>query len=339
MFLLVEKLSAWWVVGLYLALWLLVALLVHSLLKRWFTALVASHRHELNEVLAGSIPRPAAFGVFLAAISAGLKWLPLPETVSKDVRDFLPLVIGIVAIFVAMRVSLRAIDAYGRSRPELKSTAGIGRFLTWIIGIAAMALFVSEALGISLAPALTALGVGSLAVGLGLQDTLSNFFSGVYLLVDKPVRPGDLIKVDAFEGTVEAIGWRSTHLRTAGNNLVVVPNATLSKAIITNYQRPSPAVGSDVRVEVANDNDPDAVEAILVEEAKRAVDIDGIVADSAPVVRFAPGFVDGVFAYTIYFQARTVGDQFMVQHVLRKRVLARLRAAQVKLATPALVKR
>ncbi len=66
---------------------------------------------------------------------------------------------------------------------------------------------VFDALGVSSAPALTALGVGSLSVALALQDTLSNFFSGSYLLIDRPVRPGEFVRLDSGqEGYVDAIG-------------------------------------------------------------------------------------------------------------------------------------
>src|SRR5262249_34662646 len=156
--------------------------------------------------------------------------------------------LAILGVAVVMRVALRSIDAYGRSNPELRSSSGIGHAVTWVVGLAVVAVIVSDALGVSLAPALTALGVGALAVGLALQDTLSNFFSGLYIIFDKPVRPGDFIKVDpSYEGYVESIGWRSTHLRTMANNLVVIPNATLSKAIITNYTCPTPHMATSVR--------------------------------------------------------------------------------------------
>lgn len=210
----------------------------------------------------------------------------------------------------------------------------------WILGLAAITLYVSDALGISLAPALTALGVGSLAVGLGLQDTLSNFFAGLYLLADKPVRPGDYIKIDGGqEGFIEAIGWRSTHLRTLGNNYVIVPNATLSKAVLINYNRPNPRLAAEVRVDVSNENDLDLVERLLGEEAARAVDIEGVEGDPKPVVRFNPGMGDGFFGFTIYFHVRAYADQGFAQHTLRKRVLSRLREADIKLVQGPILQR
>jgi small-conductance mechanosensitive channel len=137
----------------------------------------------------------------------------------------------------------------------------------------------------------------------------------------------------SYEGYVDSIGWRSTQLRTLSNNLVVIPNATLSKAIITNYSLPSPSVAASVRVDVGIDADLDRVEDALVDEARRAVDIPLIVDNPAPGVALAPGFVDGVVAFSVYFQVRTFGDQGAVQHALRKRIAARFKKDGIALAS------
>src|SRR6266550_1952703 len=126
-------------------------------------------------------------------------------------------------------------------------------------------------LGIHLTALVTTLGIGSLAVALALQDTLGNFFAGLYLQADRPVRIGDYVRVDTGdEGTVMHIGWRSTRLRTITNNTVVLPNERLSKAVVTNYSLPDPEVAVDVRVTVAYDSDLDRVERLLAEAARHA---------------------------------------------------------------------
>ena len=81
-------------------------------------------------------------------------------------------------------------------------------------------LIVLDTLGISITPILASLGVGSVAVALALQDTLSNLFAGVYILIDRPVRLGDTIRhQDGVEGEVLKIGWRSTQILLPSNNL------------------------------------------------------------------------------------------------------------------------
>ena len=147
-------------------------------------------------------------------------------------------------------------------------------------------------------------------------------------MVDKPVRPGDFIRVDTtYEGYVESIGWRSTHLRTLANNLVIIPNATLTKAIITNFTLPTPQMASSVRVDVAPDADLDKVEDALADEASRAVDVPGHGGGARPERGDGAGLRRRRdVAFTVYFHVRSFGEQVSVQHAVRKRIAARLAA-------------
>jgi small-conductance mechanosensitive channel len=330
----VDTLPPWWLLVGYVLFWLLVGILVRLVLRRSLTRIAEAHPTELGEVLAASLPRPAGIAVFLVALAAGLRLAPLPEPRLVVAHKLVAVSLAVLGISVMMRVALRSIEAYGRSNPGLRSSAGMGKAVVWVVGLGVDAVLVSEALGISLAPALTALGVGSLAVALALQDTLSNFFSGLYIVVDKPVRPGDFIRIDpSYEGYVESIGWRSTHLRTLSNNLVVIPNATLSKAIITNYTLPTPHVATNVRIDVAADADVDRVEDVLADEAKRALDVPGIAQAPLPSVAMSPGFVDGGIGFTIHFHVSAFNEQGAVQHTIRKRLAARLKKEGIALST------
>jgi small-conductance mechanosensitive channel len=327
-----ERLPLWVFIAAYLAFWLLVAWIVRSLLRRWLGQIAAIQKNEVTEVLAASLPRPAGLGVFLFALAAGARFVPVNEHRQEEIHRAFGAAFAVLGVVVLVRIAIRAIDAYGRTNPDLRSSAGIGKAITIVIGICVTALLVSDALGVSLAPALAALGVGSLAVALALQDTLSNFFSGLYLVVDKPIRPGDMVRVDpSFEGYVEAIGWRSTHLRTLANNRVIIPNGTLSKAIITNYSQPTAQVQSSVRIDVGLDADVDRVDDFLNDEARRALDVPGIAAEPPPSVSLVPGFADGLIGFTVFFYAQSFAQQFGVQHALRKRIANRLKKEGVPL--------
>jgi len=85
---------------------------------------------------------------------------------------------------------------------------------------------------------LTALGVGSLVIGLALQDSLGNVFSGLTLLFEQPVSIGDWIEIGGIEGKVVEITWRSVHVMTLERDLVIVPNSELAGASLKNYNRP-----------------------------------------------------------------------------------------------------
>jgi small-conductance mechanosensitive channel len=203
----------------------------------------------------------------------------------------------------------------------------------WITGL----LVLLSGLGVAIAPILTALGVGGLAVALALQDTLSNLFAGLHLLMDKPIRVGDYIRLEnGQEGYVVDIGWRTTRIRMPLNNLVVIPNNKLTQSILTNYSLPDPRTVVAIPIGVSYNADPDHVERVLLEEATKAAGhVAGLLAEPAPVVRLIPGFGESALNFTLTLQVRTFEDQAPVQHELRKRILKRFREEKIEIPLPA----
>jgi len=86
---------------------------------------------------------------------------------------------------------------------------------------------------------LTALGVGSLAVGLAAKDTLSNMISGFILLMDRNLKPGDRLLLGTYSGIVDEIGLRSTRIKTDEENMLIVPNSDLVNTKLVNASMPS----------------------------------------------------------------------------------------------------
>ena len=216
------------------------------------------------------------------------------------------------------------------------AVTGLGQTVARGVVLAVGFLVVLSALGIEITPILTALGVGGLAVALALQDTLSNFFAGVHLLADRPIRVGDYVKIaDNVEGYVADVGWRSTRVRTLLHMVVVVPNKRVAESIITNYDLPEPRVALLIRIGVSYDSDPEQVERVLIDETVRAIgDISGLLADPAPVARLIPGFGEYSLDFTITCHVATFVDQYTVQHELRKRLLRRLRSERIDIPFP-----
>src|SRR5712691_11393492 len=110
-------------------------------------------------------------------------------------------------------------------------------------------LVVLGILGFNSTGLLTLAGAVGLAFSLAIQDILKNFFSGVYLLLERPFRVGDTIRVKDQLGVVENIGVRTTLLRTADNVQVLVPNATVFGEVVTNHTYARPAEPADGHAE------------------------------------------------------------------------------------------
>ncbi len=123
-------------------------------------------------------------------------------------------------------------------------------------------LLMIQNLGINIMSLLAGLGLGGLAFALAAKDTAANLFGSIMIFLDKPCKVGDWIKVDAVEGTIEEIGFRSTRMRTFYNSLISVPNSVLATANIDNmgarqFRRVKTVLG------VAYDTPPEKMEAFL----------------------------------------------------------------------------
>jgi len=149
------------------------------------------------------------------------------------------------------------------------------------------AVFILQKLGFETGAIITGLGVGGLAVALALQDTLSNFFAGVHILVDKPFREEDYVKLDSgVEGTVKQIGWRTTRLMTPTNNEIIVPNSKLASAVLENFTSPNEYSGVSYSIGVDYKEDIDEVEKIITETLLKVAEKDPSIDPQSIAVRF-----------------------------------------------------
>lgn len=141
----------------------------------------------------------------------------------------------------------------------------LGRFLLVLIG---SAIVLSSVWGADLGGFLTALGVGSLVLGLALQDSLGNIFSGVALLFEQPISMGDWVQIGESLGQVVEVNWRSVHLKTEAEDLLVIPNSELSKGQFTNFSRPTSLHRVDIPISFSYDDPPNRVRQLLIAAAQ-----------------------------------------------------------------------
>src|SRR5690606_14921810 len=115
---------------------------------------------------------------------------------------------------------------------------------------------------------LVAIGGAAFIAAFALQDSLSNIFSGISLLVDTPFHYGDLVIVDDKVCVIEKIGLRVTQLYSADDHMVILmPNSQMANQRLVNITRPTPALMTPIKVTVGGGNDPRKVMAVLKEVA------------------------------------------------------------------------
>lgn len=196
-------------------------------------------------------------------------------------------------------------------------------------------LLILDNLGIQIGALLTALGLGSLAIALGLQPTLANFFAGLHLTMSKPIRVGDFIQLeDGSQGQVVDITWRATRIRLAALNDLIVPNSKLAEMRILNFDQPSPQLAVTVPIGVAYGSDLDRVERVLLEEA-RAVEqkVPGGVPEFDPVVRFQRFGPDSVELLVI-LRAATFPDRILLTSEFLRAVHRRFQQEGIEIPFP-----
>lgn len=212
--------------------------------------------------------------------------------------------------------------------------SNIIKLVIYLIGI----LVILNSLGISVAPILTALGVGGLAVALALRDTLSNLFSGLQLLISRQIRPGSLIRLDSGEeGYISDINWRNTIIKALPNNMIIVPNQKLASATITNYDLPEKEINVKVQAAIGYNHDLEQIEKITLEVADRLQNESPYaIAGFTPVMRYQ-NLESGNIKFIVILQAREFAQQSALSHEFIKSLHRRFREEGIDISLPLMI--
>ena len=208
----------------------------------------------------------------IIADAAAFDWASLPQLLQdKGVDlgiDFGIKAITALAIFYIgkffIRLIVRAISTVMRKQ-EVDKT--LETFICNLVRTTLMVVVIIAAIGaigVETTSFIAIFGAAGLAVGLALQGSLSNFASGVLIVLFRPYRVGDFIEAAGIAGSVEQVQILTTILKTGDNKQIIVPNSQIMDSIITNYSA-NPTRRVDMVVGVSYDDDLDKVRATLQE--------------------------------------------------------------------------
>jgi len=308
------------VVAVTLAAGYIVRKIAFERLAKWSKDTASSFGDIISSVIKG----PFIIWVLMLGIYFALEVSTLPEKVVHIASQTL-LVLGVFSVtLVLANLSTRLIKIYSSqlevALPVTSLTQNIARIVVFGIGI----LIILNALNIPITPILATLGVGGLAVALALQDTLSNLFAGFHIIAARQIKVGDYVKLDTGEeGYVTDITWRTTKIRMLPNNVVLIPNEKLTKAIVTNYYLPDREMAVLVNLGVHYNSDLEKVEKVTCEVAKEVMKtVTGGVPDFQPFIRFNT-FGDSSINFTVILRAKEFVDQYLIKHEFIKRLQER----------------
>ncbi len=316
------------------------AILVGLLLQKVLTARArrAAKRtvNPWDDVLVESLHGYIIVWFFLIGLAVVFKFV----AVRPEVLKILQRAIGVIGIFSAVlfgvRFSKKAIHVYVEQVADIRTSIfkNFAVTMIYILGF----LILLDYVGVSITALVTALGVGGVAVALAMQDTLSNLFSGLSILMTKTIRPGDFVQVDGDriqEGYITDITWRNTTIRGLDNNMIIIPNSKLGQAIVTNVHLPAKETALVFPVTVGYDNNLKAVEGMAIEVAREVL-ADGPcgVPGAEPYIRYN-AFTETGVRFNVILRIREFTDQYPVKHGFFLRLHERFRKEGVSFPIPA----
>jgi MscS family membrane protein len=246
--------------------------------------------------------------------------------------------LGVVTVlFTATRMIGVVLDWYGEKISREHEGETISRELLplvdkvlKIVVIGVGLIIVLDRYGIKIESILLTFGVGSLAVGLALQDTLANMFGGFTIMLDHPFCMGDYIQLPSGEqGEVKSIGMRTTAVVMPNGSVLVIPNAQLVKNMVINCtQETSSRVAA--RADIVPEGDVGLAKKLM---AAAAADHPRVLREPAPAV-FFESMTDGALRLILYCRVARFADVAGATDDIHTAIVSRFRQAGIELAVP-----
>ncbi|MBI1747236.1 MAG: mechanosensitive ion channel family protein [Acidobacteria bacterium] len=315
----------------------LVTKIIDRILRKLFKPVRENGEHLTNYIFQ-ALRLPIIYLVFLVSTYAALHRLPL----NNRPYVYLDGILFVLGVIIVLSLVIRSFSAFLRwyrnkiqqeadPHLELEFLPLIDR-LTMVLVLLIGVVIVMDHFRIDIKSLLVTLGVGSLAIGLALQDTLANMFGGFTIMLDRPFRIGDFIELTGGEsGHVVSIGIRSTVLRTGDNNVLSIPNSLLVKNMITNHSFPDTRVVLKIKLTVER--------GVVMEEVRRLVlqavlAVEDLLREPPPEVFFTE-FTDNGPALLVLASIKDYRMKLKLLDKINRSIYSALQAANVPLASSA----
>lgn len=322
---------------LILALFWTLSQLVVMVLNKWGRRLASFTATDLDDrILERTIPSVSRLFIILGVYLA-IRSLPLHEKL-VIVASGLLYIILVVLVFNLIYRALDDLMKWYVTGQQDTSSAAISRQILpvaeKIISLFLMAtalIFILKHFNYDIWSLITALGIGSLAIGLAAKDTLAHMISGFTLMFDRPFRIGDRIQLTGGQvGDVDNIGLRSTKIKTLDNQLLIIPNSDLCNTILINQAFPDKRAKGRINIGVGYGSDVVQVKELLVSTAKEVVDV---LTDPAPEAYFT-SFGDSSLNMALFFWVDEYGRLFATTDKINTLIMQRFKENGIDIPFP-----
>lgn len=319
----------------FIALFILFGFFLERFLFDVLCNLAKRTKLEMDDIVLFVLRKRIGKWLIFSSLYLFLHYFPISGWLLTFSRDLIAIVLILSFTCALSECATMLITVYAKKAPHIIPSTSIFINLTNSLLFIFAIIFTLQSFGISVAPLITALGVGGLAVALALQDTLSNFFAGLHLLIARPVAPGDYIRLDSGEeGYVKDIAWRNTSIEDLMRNMVIVPNSKMTEAKIVNYNLPQKHMMIIIPLSVSYESNLDKVEKIAFETALLVM---GKINDEdcgvMPMVRFT-SFGDNSVEFNVNLCVKQFSSQYYIRHEFIKLLQKRFILENIKLPDP-----
>lgn len=307
----------------------------HFLLKAYVRRITKRTKTDIDDVIVGAVIKPLHLLILAAGSYLALKTLPEAAGYLAAIDNAYYVVVVLVSSLIVARLLTILVSRWLKVQKKFEKTPKlISKLVTIAIYLIALIVILGH-FNVEITPLVAALGLGGLAIGLALQNTLSNFFAGIHIISDRPVNVGDFIELEGnISGYVEDIGWRSTRIRTLPNTIVVVPNSKLAESIITNDSMPEQEMAALVQCGVSYGSDLRKVEKITVDVARKTQKtVRGAVKTFEPFIRYHT-FGDSNINFTVILRVERFVDKYLVTHEFIKALKDRYDREGIEISWP-----
>lgn len=304
-----------------LVVYILGALLLNLFINKVLRKLVSFTKSDIDDKLIDISHMPVFWTIIFIGLNDTQNYLlavyKISDTVSNIIFTVVALlwaatVIGILKVLIEYLIS------------KLSSKSGLSMDLVPLLNnvmklvvIGAGIMVILAIWSVDITPLLASAGIVSVVVALAAKDTMSNFFGGISVFVDKPYKIGDYIILDQQErGEVVNIGIRSTRIKTRDDVMITIPNAIIANSKIVNESAPIPNFRVRIPIGIAYGSDVELVEKILVDIATRN---ENIISTNEPRVRFRK-FGDSSLDFELLCWVKEPSLQGLTVHEINKEI-------------------
>lgn len=305
---------------------------VHEFTKRTAT--------DLDDRILAVVKKPAYYLINLIGLYIAVHRLELD--LHEKFFSTIDGIIYVMGVFIAAKITYEVINValewYSARRLQQREDQQLGQeFIPLAEKIVKLFIILSGAIvvlshfGYNISSLVAALGVTSLAIGMAAKETLSNMISGFIIMVDRPFRIGDRVELASGKiGDVLDIGLRSTKVKDIDNNVIVIPNAEMVNAYVTNQSFPEAKVSEKIRIGVAYGSDIEKVKAIMLEVATAHPLVQK---DPSPVVFFQE-FGDSSLNFLLVVWIGSFRDRMVVRDAVNTSLYHRFAQEGIEIPFP-----